>query len=243
MSSKISFYIALFLFFFSWCVPAVEGAIGIGVMFMAFFSHIFIVPILKVFPVWANITFLIACRHYYKSFKEPNYRIKALVYAVITTILMICGVCDTTVSHKLNTGALIWLASSIFLLSGICMRAIPEKYARLSLLILIMIFCYTSFKVYQYTIDERQYLSTEKLRGAEDDGLLFLGKDLDQKMPVLNKVIQNNAKRERNKDNTFIQIFKFNFQNNQKLDTAKVFDLSSLSDGKVQIDFNFIDPQ
>ena len=62
MSSKIAIFIAIFLFFLSWCVPAVDGMVGFGVMVTSILYHFLIVPIPQMFPVWANLTFLLAVR-------------------------------------------------------------------------------------------------------------------------------------------------------------------------------------
>ena len=89
MSSKIAIFIAIFLFFLSWCVPAVDGMVGFGVMVTSILYHFLIVPIPKVFPVWANLTFLLAVGCYFKESEMlETFESKAWMYGIVTCVLM-----------------------------------------------------------------------------------------------------------------------------------------------------------
>ena len=145
MASKFSLYIAVFLFFLSWCLPAYEGMIGAGVMLMAFVCHFMIFPIFIVFPVWANISFLLACKNYQRY---PLQSEKGRNYAVITFALMLIGVISA--ASKINAGALVWLLSSIFLLASFGFKRIAEAYARILLLALIILMLTGACLLYVY---------------------------------------------------------------------------------------------
>ena len=187
MASKFSLYIAVFLFFLSWCLPAYEGVIGAGVMLMAFAYHFMIFPIPIVFPVWANVSFLLACKNYQRY---PVQSGKGQNYAAITFVLMLIGVISA--SSKINAGALVWLLSSIFLLASFGFKRIAEAYARILLLALIILMLTGACLLYVYEKQQSRYQSP---RSFDLKHYLFKPKDSQAEIPLLTQVQQNNAYR------------------------------------------------
>ncbi|MGA8882185.1 MAG: hypothetical protein WB445_00965 [Acinetobacter sp.] len=184
MASKFSLYIAVFLFFLSWCLPAYEGMIGAGVMLTAFVCHFMIFPIFIVFPVWANVSFLLACKNYQRY---PVQSGKGQNYAAITFVLMLIGVISA--SSKINAGALVWLLSSIFLLASFGFKRIAEAYARILLLALIILMLIGACLLYVYEKKQSRYQSP---RSFDLTHYLFKPKDSQVEIPLLTQVQQNN---------------------------------------------------
>lgn len=216
MASKISFYIAVFLFFLSWCLPAYEGIIGVGVMLTAFAYHFMILPIFIVFPVWANLTFLFTLKYYIKSSPASDL---GSIYAAVTFALMFIGVAMSL--NKLNVGALVWLASSIFLMCAFTLKKISEIYARIILVAVISIFTFLAIQLYLYTVDEAKFQTTQ----SQELGLkryLFRGKDSDFNVPALTQVSQNHSTR---------------ILNREKVDD-QARDMITLIGETIEVDFN-----
>lgn len=165
--------------------------IGAGVMLVAFAYHIMIFPILWVFPVWANVTFFLAWQHYLNDALNSD---KAQIYATITFVLMLVGVCSA--SSKMNVGALVWLASSIFLLSSFSLKKIEEIYARILLLVLIVMILLGAYFLYAHEKNQSRYQSLQNFDLKHN---LFKRKDSNIEIPQLTQVQQNNANRVLNK--------------------------------------------
>lgn len=219
MASKISFCIAVFLFFLSWCLPAYEGIIGVGVMLTAFAYHFMIIPIPTVFPVWANLTFLLAFKHYLKIDvdREEEHLSKVWMYITVTFFLMLVGV--LTSLNKLNVGALIWLLSSIFLICAIALKKLLERYARVCLVAIVLMVGMLAIKIYKYEIYIAQY------QIGQSQGLkhyLFRGKDTKMEIPSLVQVEQNHSTR---------------ILNREKVDD-QARDMITLIGETIEVDFN-----
>ncbi|MGQ9372582.1 hypothetical protein ACUM6W_01845 [Acinetobacter tandoii] len=219
MSSKIAIFIAIFLFFLSWCVPAVDGMVGFGVMVTSILYHFLIVPIPQMFPVWANLTFLLAVRCYFKESEMlETFESKAWMYDIITCVLMCIGF--STAIIKVNVGAVIWLYSGFFLILALALTKIPPSWDKIGLVLGIGLIVFLSFKIYQ----NESYVSKYQT-GFKEEGLkhyLFRPKNSEYVIPTLTQVQQNNS---------------YRWLNGQKVANDAV-DLSSLINETIELDFN-----
>ena len=219
MSSKIAIFIAIFLFFLSWCVPAVDGMVGFGVMVTSILYHFLIVPIPKVFPVWANLTFLLAVGCYFKESEMlETFESKAWMYGIVTCVLMCIGF--STAIIKVNVGAVIWLYSGFFLILALALTKIPPFWDKIGLVLGIGLIVFLSFKLYK----NESYVSKYQT-GLQEEGLkqyLFRPKNSEYVIPTLTQVQQNNS---------------YRWLNGQKVANDTV-DLASLINETIELDFN-----
>lgn len=92
-TSRFALYLAIALYITSLCLPAVDGGIGIEIVFAAILGHILLIGIPFSFPVWANLLFYLAVKKYIQHQKHPSGELfhDGIVWAVVGFMLMIVG--------------------------------------------------------------------------------------------------------------------------------------------------------
>ena len=201
MASFISIIIACVLWVIALFLPVMgDDSNGFMLILFALFMHIFILPIVMAFPVWANFTFFRAIWFYVqfnglenKHLKRKNeLQEKAKEWATITFLLMFFGMLIYLMlsKEKIQLGAIVWFLSGIFLLFGIYIQQVSEKYAVLSLSALVISICSLGVLLYQYESKSAQYqdglFQTFNLKWS-----MFQGRESDLPIPPLVRVKLN----------------------------------------------------
>lgn len=192
MASKISLYIAIFLYLLSLCIPAINDTLGINVIWMAILGHIVLIGIPFAFPAWANLTFYFAIKHYYKylKLKDSTHFESGAALALLTLVLMFLGVMIGF--NRLNSGALVWLISGVFLLLAFLLKKLKPWLANLFLFLIVILSFFTANHIYQKERDVSKH-QLVKYKGLHH--YLFKEKETDDPVPALVQVVQNHAKR------------------------------------------------
>lgn len=223
MASKISLYIAIFLYILSLCIPAAEDTLGITVIFMAILGHILLIGIPFAFPAWANVTFYFAIQWYFKSLKSndsTDYDSGAAL-ALLTVSLMLIGIFIKF--SKLNAGAVIWLVSGVFLLLAFLLKKLKPRLANVCLIVIILS-CFIA-AIYLY-VKEKDVSKYQLLRYPGIHQYLFKEKESEMIVPDLVQVIQNHPTRLKATGKRRLPIDK------------NAIDLAMLQGERIEIDFD-----
>ena len=201
MASFISIIIACVLWVVALFLPTMgDDGNGLKLILFALFLHIFILPILWVFRVWANFTFFRAIWLYAQSSNLDNKYLKrknklqekAKEWATITFVFMFFGICISLIVFKgqIQLGVIVWLLSGIFLLFGIYIKRVTEKFAVLSLSTLVISICGLGTLLYQHESKNALYqdgwYKTFDLKWS-----MFEGRESDLVIPPLVRVRLN----------------------------------------------------
>lgn len=187
-ASNIAIYIALALFFLSWCLPVGREEVGFLFMLHAVFAHILIIPIIKAFPVWANFTFLWALRYHFDQDISPKLRSeKVFFYAQVTIACMFFGMLMRM--DEIRIGVLVWLISGLFLICGLSIQKLTAVRAYFILSGLIFSVVIFSFLLYQHEKENIAYQTQYK--ESDWHHVFFKGKDTDAKVYKESKEIHS----------------------------------------------------
>lgn len=228
IASRLSLYLAIALFLSSLCLPAVQGAFGIQIIFAAILGHILLIGIPFAFPAWANWLFYLAVKKYFQHKKQPDADLfdHAVVQAFFCFVLMILGIL-IAMSKGIQIGALLWLLSGVFLILAFVLQKIPTWIGLLVFFILLSLSVIYIPKFFKEAVNTAQYQSELSSTLAST---LFDKKTTDLPVPKLTQVMQNHQTRNKGMGKSPPPI------------DQNAVDLSALKDQRIEVQFDQMVP-
>lgn len=106
--------IAVLILIISWFLPVFDGMKGYELFAYSFFVQILIIPIVLVFPIWANLslvfTYFLLNENNPKAFRWSCITLAMMCYGLVTILVR-----DGKNSQPVLIGAYVWVFSGLLL--------------------------------------------------------------------------------------------------------------------------------